>query len=165
MNRLRVGFAVSGLASLMLISRAALADGLPPNLERAAAALGAATGKEQVQWNISQARTADVTCDGKPDIVMFGVGHRSVWMGMVPGGAGKPLAIRFPYPAESQDGFSDRPKRIGFYPFNCVTDAAGRLAGCRQFRGCMAFDLDDGETDPFNFYWDDRHKRLDWWRN
>ncbi len=133
-------------------------------LKDGVAALNAYT-KAKVLWNTAKARIADIDCDGKPDTVLFGVGAHSVWMGMAPGNGGKPQALEFPLSSGSQNGFPARPTHIEIYPLDCDTDAVGRLEGCKKIKGCKAFNLDAGDTDPFNFYWDSRNKRLGWWRN
>ena len=120
-----------------------------------------------VNWKSEKARIADVTCDGKPDTIMFGEAARSVWLGVVPGNGDKPQIMAFALSSHKQfqDAFDHRPTKVSLYPLTCDTDIYGPLAGCRYVKNCQAFSLDNGGTDPFNFYWDDLHKRFDWWRN
>lgn len=122
-----------------------------------------------VTWNASKARLADVTCDGKPDVILFGTRgnrkDRAVWIGVMPSGSGKPQTMQFPVIGAAQDGFAEIPTRISVYPLNCDTDAVGHLDGCVPRKGCEAFSLDSGETDPFNFFWDARRSELGWWRS
>ena len=121
-----------------------------------------------VTWKTAKAKTADVTCDGKADTVVFGTGKKSIWVGIVPGDGGKPQAMRFGLDSGSQDGFCAVPKSIEVYPINCAAAADGlgiaHLPGCKAVKGCRAFAVGE-ECDPFNFYWDSRRKRMEWWRN
>jgi hypothetical protein len=140
---------------------AAVPDGTVDKLNHAAGS--------RVAWNVAKARVADVTCDGKPDVVIFGTSpisgssQRTIWMGMVPGGGDKAQVMRFPEAGVSEDAFDTPPTRISIYPLNCEGED-GPFDGCRPRKGCKEFSFDSGETDPFHFYWDDRHKRLGWWR-
>lgn len=117
-----------------------------------------------VAWDIAKARRADVTCDGKPDTVMFGTGRNAIWVSIAPGGGGKPQIMKFSASGARQDGFGAPPVRIDIYPINCESEV-GRLDGCRPVRNCKSFSVDNDFTDPFNFYWDSRRKIIRWWRN
>lgn len=119
----------------------------------------------KVAWNAAKLRTADVDCDGKPDLIAFGTNHGLVWMGIIASGSGKAQVMSFPLRKGSQDSFDSPPTRISVYPLICETAEDAYLDGCRQVRGCKSFSLDNDQTDPFDFYWDARHKRLGWWRN
>ena len=164
MNRLGAISAVTGLAFLALALGASFAGSMPSDFARAVTALSAVTGKERVQWNTAQARTADFTCDGKPDIVMFGIGNRSIWMGMVPGGGGKPQEMRFPLGGTYEYAFRAPPSRIEIGPGTCDDKDIGHLKGCRLVKGCSDFRFLNDIEDGFNFYWDHDRKAIAVWR-
>lgn len=124
----------------------------------------AALKTDGVIWNIAKAREADVTCDGKPDTIMFGTGKNAIWVGVAPGDGSKAQVMKFSASDDRQDGFASPPVRIDIYPIDCETEA-GRLDGCRSIKNCKSFSVDDEATDPFNFYWDSRRKIIRWWRN
>lgn len=152
----RMRYQLVSISALLLMSGSAQGSDLTHAL--------AALKKSGVAWNIAKAQRADVTCDGKPDIVMFGTGKNAIWVGMAPGDGSKPQVMEFSISNSRQDGFGSPPVRIDVYPINCESEA-GHLDGCRPVRNCKSFSVDDEETDPFNFYWDDRHKVIRWWRN
>jgi len=121
-----------------------------------------------VTWSAAKARQADVTCDGKPDVILFGTSKfdskfATIWMGVVSGKNGKPQVMRFPEARADELAFDTPPTRISVYPLDCE-GPEGPLDGCRIHKGCKEFSFDSGETDAFHFYWDDRHKRVEWWR-
>lgn len=122
-----------------------------------------------VNWQTAKAMKADVTCDGKSDTIVFGTAKNSVWVGILPGNGGKPQTMQFGLRSHSQDGFCAEPKRITTSPIDCAAAADGlgikHLPGCKPVKACRVFSVDDEECDPFNFYWDSRHKLVRWWRN
>jgi hypothetical protein len=120
--------------------------------------------KPGVIWHVKSAQTADVNCDGRPDTILLGTARNRVWAAIIPGGGGKPQTMEFPVAPGFQSGFCGVPKRINIEPLSCSSED-GPLDGSKPVRSCKAFSLDDGECDPFNFYWDSRHKRMRWWRN
>jgi len=114
-------------------------------------------------WNVASARTADLDCDGKPDTVVWGAEDGRVVVGVVWGAHRQPEVLAFPINGGRQDGFCAAPKRIDVSPLDCESPQ-GPLPGCKASKGCKAFSLDDGECDPFNFYWDAARQKLAWWR-
>lgn len=158
---LRVVLVVSVVSLSAVVIASGIAQTKPS--DDAASALNA-VAKTKVAWNFAKAKVADVTCDGKPDRVLFGVSKGKVWMGMLPGGGGKPQTAAFPLHASGQDSFCGVPAGIGIYSLNCNPDATGKLDGCKPIRGCKEFAIDGGECDNFHFYWNSRDRRLDYWR-
>jgi hypothetical protein len=114
----------------------------------------------EVKWNKRASAVVDVTCDGLKDVVVLGFEKDVAWLAVVPGskqtGSSVPLAVSF--------SKGDYPFSVSTYPLRCRSET-GPLPGCRIVKGCRALSFGDGETDPFNIYWDDAHKRLSWWRN
>jgi hypothetical protein len=165
MNALWRSFAVSLLVLSGLLPFWQGAANTVFGVTRAIERLRATAPKENVEWNVASARTADVTCDGKPDTVMFGRTSKLVFVGIVPGGNGKPQTLKFPLSGESQDSFCDYPTGIDLTPIDCNSDEYGRLPGCKVLKGCQQIQLDDGGCDHFNFYWDRHRKMIVWWRN
>jgi hypothetical protein len=124
--------------------------------------------KDPIAWSAVNARRADVTCDGKPDVILFGAGPKAagketVWVGVVPAG-GKPLAMEFPVSSSVSNGFCRLPRKISVSPISCNTAALGRLDGCQESTTCKEFAVDDGTCGPFHFYWDSRLKGIRTWR-
>jgi hypothetical protein len=140
----------------------------PASVPAAIAALKSVI-KDPVTWSAANAQRADVTCDGKPDVILFGAGPKTagketVWVGVVPGG-GKPLAMEFPVSSSVSNGFCRPPKKISISPISCSTAALGRLDGCQDSTTCKEFAVEDGTCEPFHFYWDSRLKGIRTWRN
>lgn len=158
----RTGVAV--VASIFLLSTFVIVSGIAQTRPTAdeASVLNVAA-KTAVKWNFAKAKTADVTCDGKPDRVVFGVSEKKVWVGLIPGG-GRAQAGSFPMQVPNQDAFCDVPKYMNVSPLRCETEASGKLDGCRQVRGCKEFAVDGGDCDNFHFYWNSRDHRLSYWR-
>lgn len=119
--------------------------------------------KPGVTWHASKAKTADVTCDGKPDTVAFGTGKKSVWVGIVPGDGGKPQVMNFPIDSGRQDGFCEVPQSIEITPITCSDPEMGKFPGCKPVKGCKDFSVVQG-CDSFHFYWDSDKKMTRWWR-
>jgi hypothetical protein len=124
-----------------------------------------AEAKTKIDWNVKKARYADVTCDGKPDIIMFGVGKNSAWVGISPKGE-KPQTMEFGIHSGTRQGsFCGVPNALSVAPIQCSDDSAdGKLPGCRQTKGCQEFTVEDQDCDSFHFYWDARQKKIVWWR-
>lgn len=155
--------AVAGTLSVsLLVIVSGIAQPQSPN-DRTVASLNAAA-KARISWDFAKAKTADVTCDGKPDHILFGLSAGKIWMGMLPGGGGQPQTMEFPLARAEQRALCGQPKRIEVYPLACNTEAIGELEGCRQVRACRAFAIVDDECDSLNFYWNSSRKMLFWWR-
>ena len=120
--------------------------------------------KPGVTWRASKAKSADVTCDGKPDTVVFGTAKKSIWVGVLPGGGGKPQTMQFGLGRGSQDSFCAEPERITTSPIACSDEQMGRFPGCKVVKGCRDFTVEDGDCDSFHFYWDADKKMVRWWR-
>lgn len=153
--------------ALGLIVSCGAAQAQPASVPAAIAALKSVI-KDPIAWSAANAQKADVTCDGKPDVILFGAGQKtagqeSVWVGVVPAG-GKPLAMEFPVSSSVSNGFCRQPKKISVSPISCNTAALGRLDGCQELTTCKEFAVDDGTCGPFHFYWDSRLKGIRTWR-
>ena len=120
--------------------------------------------KPGVTWQAGKAKRADVTCDGKADTVVFGTARKSVWVGIVPGGGGKPQIMDFGLRSQAQDGFCAEPERITTSPISCSAEEMGKFPGCKVVKGCQAFSIEDDACDSFHFYWDASKKTVRWWR-
>jgi hypothetical protein len=115
-----------------------------------------------VTWDSKGAVTADVTCDGKPDLVIIGQKGSMGVVAVVPGvdKPGKPTIGEFPTGrAALQDGFCGRRLKVYLEPRNCTWED-GPIEGCKVVKGCKAFRVDDGGCDAFHFYWDNTTKEL-----
>lgn len=139
----------------------------PAPVPAAIAALKSAL-KAPVTWDASRAQNADVTCDGKSDVLLLGAGQKTagnetVWVGVVPAG-GKPLAMQFPISKSLQNGFCRSPIKITTKPIACETKELGHLEGCEPVKACKDFAVEDGQCNPFHFYWDTRLKGIRSWR-
>jgi hypothetical protein len=117
-----------------------------------------------VTWQTSRAKTADVTCDGHPDTVLFGTARKYVWVGILPGNGGKPQTMSFPIDSGRQDGFCEAPKHITVSPITCSDPEMGKFPGCKAIKGCQDFSVADEACDSFHFYWDASKKMTRWWR-
>jgi hypothetical protein len=118
-----------------------------------------------VDWNTRSTAVADVTCDGKPDTIVWGSDKKKVVIAVVSGARpNKAQVFSFPIGGNTQDAFCEIPTRIETSPLDCFSDK-GALPGCESFEGCRAFSVMDNKCDPFNFYWDSSRKSLAWWRN
>lgn len=117
-----------------------------------------------ISWNAKSAKVADVDCDSKPDTVVLGSENGNVVVGVVWGASKQPQISVFPLRRDTQDGFFEAPTKVEVSPLDCDSDELGPLPGCKVIKGCKAFSLSDDECDPFNFYWDSTHKKLEWWR-
>ena len=117
-----------------------------------------------VTWQTAKAKTADVTCDGKADTVLFGTAKEEIWVGIISGKGGKPQTMRFGIGAGHQDGFCAVPKYIVTEPISCSDPEMGKFPGCRPVKGCRQFSVVDEECDSFHFYWDANKKMIRWWR-
>ena len=119
--------------------------------------------KNPVDWSAANARSADVTCDGKPDVILFGMAAKTAWVAVVPGG-GKPLAMELPVSNGNPDGFCRAPKNIAVKPLTCESSSMGHLSDCQPVKNCKEFAVEDGVCGAFHFYWDVRTKRMRSWR-
>jgi hypothetical protein len=156
------------LVALGLIMSCGSLQAQPASVPAAITALKSAI-KDPVTWSAASAQKADVTCDGKPDIILFGAGPKSagnetVWVAVVPGG-GKPLAMEFPVSNSVSNGFCSQPKKISVSPISCNTATLGRLEGCQESKTCKEFAVEDGTCQPFHFYWDSRLRGIRTWRS
>jgi len=119
-------------------------------------------------WNDGPTTTADVTCDGKADLIAIGRDGTSLWIGVVPSGPkgklGKPLVSRWEIGGARQDRFCAMPVRVETYHHTCESES-GALEGCKPNKRCMDFSVIDDACDPFNFYWNNQERRFTWWRN
>jgi len=117
-----------------------------------------------ITWNAGSAKTADFDCDGKADTVVIGAEKGQVVVGVEWGAPKKPPALlTFPI-GTLQDGFSEQAKTIDTFLLDCKNGEGRRLIGCRITPACREFSVSDGDTDPFNFYWDAARGALRWWR-
>lgn len=120
----------------------------------------------QATWDNSLTTTADITCDGQPDIVTVGHGEDGVWVGMIEKAKltpeATPLIVHFPYGSEP-GSFCGKPKRAEHSERVC-TNEGGTLPGCTPIKGCQAVTMVVDNCDPFHFYWDGDRNSLTWWR-
>ncbi len=151
---------IAAIAGLIFLSGPVIAA---PDMTAAITALNKLAGAK-VAWNTAQAKQAEVTCDGRPDTVMFGTSAKTVWVGVFSSTDGKAYAARFPLDGKLDNGFCAKPTSIKFYPQDCGGPDETRLEDCKPSKSCKIFQLDAGDCDPFNFYWD-AHHRFTWWRN
>jgi hypothetical protein len=118
-----------------------------------------------VKWDEKSAVFADVFCEGKRGMIIFGSEKDVVVIGAVSGTRPfKTQVLSFPIRRDTQNGFCALPKRIEIFPLKCATDE-GPLPGCKPARGCKEFSVMDEECDSFNFYWESSRKSLAWWRH
>jgi hypothetical protein len=117
-----------------------------------------------VHWTASSAEIADFDCDGKTDTAMLGSKKGRVVIGVVWASKKPPQVFTFPIGTQTQDGFSEQPKRIETLPLDCKGAQGRDLPGCKTIPACKALVIRDDDTDPFNFYWDSSHATLRWWR-
>jgi hypothetical protein len=86
---------IAAVATLCLCGGA---DAKPTKLanpaKTAIAKLNALTTSD-ISWNLAKAKSADVTCSGDADRILFGSSKGSVWIGIVPAHA-KPQLMDFP---------------------------------------------------------------------
>ncbi len=117
-------------------------------------------------WDVSGARMADVTCDGRPDIIMTGHAGKTLLVSVVPGGR-KNRAFDFSFGIDSgrQDAVCALPVHIVTEKLTCEDDEYGHLEGCRPMRRCMMFAVADGLCDSLWFYWNAKARRIDWYRH
>ena len=162
MNGPKAAVVAATLSVSLLVIVSGIAQPQSSN-DRAVASLNAAA-KTKILWDFAKAKTADVTCDGRPDRVLFGLSAGKVWMGMLPGGGGKPQTMEFVVSGGEQAALCGKPRRVEVYPLTCNTDSVGELDGCKQVRSCKAFAIADDECDSLNFYWNSSRKMLFWWR-
>ncbi|MFO1247967.1 MAG: hypothetical protein U1E93_07080 [Alphaproteobacteria bacterium] len=120
--------------------------------------------KPGVTWHASKAKTADVTCDGKPDTVAFGTGKDAISVAVLPGKGGKPQIMKFGIGAARQDNFCAVPTHIELEPISCSDPEIGKFPGCKPVKGCQQFSVVDDQCDSFHFYWDSKKKMVHWWR-
>jgi hypothetical protein len=117
-------------------------------------------------WSASSAKTADVDCDGKADVIVLGSQNGRVVVGAVWRAPDKhPQILTFPIGTPTQDGFSEQPKAIDTFPLDCKYEDGQILPGCKSTPGCKSFSIRDDDTDAFNFYWDSSHGTIRWWRH
>lgn len=140
---------------------------LPPTAREIAALK--AVSDDSVKWDTKGAVRADVTCDGKADLIAVGYSKGSLWVGVLPSSVStssrKPMIFRFAVDRNVQEAVCTVPVRIRYYPIQCSDDDYGHYEGCRTVRGCSGFAVSDNECDPLEFYWDSTHKRLEWLRH
>lgn len=131
--------------------------------EQALAALKKA--HPEITWNEKSEVSADVNCDGKPEVIVLGSEKDQVVVAVVPSeNSEKQQLLRFPTRSSTQDAFCAIPTKIHLSPLDCDSDE-GPLSGCKPTKRCKEFTVVDDECDPFNFYWDASRKKLAWWRN
>lgn len=115
-----------------------------------------------VVWDTKGAITADVTCDGKPDLVIVGQKGAMGVVAVVPGldRPGKPIIGEYPTGRNDlQDGFCEARLKVFLEPRNCQWED-GFIPGCKVVKGCKAFRVGGEECDAFHFYWDTKAKQL-----
>ena len=115
-----------------------------------------------VVWDTKSAITVDVTCDGKPDLVIVGQKRSMGVVAVVPnvGSPEKPIVSEFPTDgANQQDGFCGRSLKVYLEPRDCRWEN-DPISGCKVVKGCKAFRVDDGDCDAFHFYWNNKAKQL-----
>ena len=120
------------------------------------------------RWDVTGARTADVTCDGVPDTITAGYGKKTLFISVVPGGrSGARNAINFTFPVDpgQQAAVCAVPVHIDVEPISCEDGEYGHLDGCHPKRGCRAFAVVDGQCDSLFFYWNADSRRLEWFRH
>jgi hypothetical protein len=118
--------------------------------------------KHGVVWDTKGAIMADVTCDGKPDLVIVGQKGGMGVVAIVPGldRPGPPIIGEFPTGrADLQDGFCEARPKVYLEPRDCRWED-GVIPGCKVVRGCKAFRVGGADCDAFHFYWDTTSKRL-----
>jgi hypothetical protein len=120
----------------------------------------------QAKWGNDLTTSADITCDGQPEIISVGHAEDAIWVGVVEkskiGVDGAPVIVRFPFGAEP-GSFCSKPKRIDKSQLVC-TNEGGTLPGCKPINGCQQITLVEDECGSFHFYWDNDRNSLTWWR-
>lgn len=127
--------------------------------------------KPSVRWDGRLSTYADITCDGIPDEIQVGEDKDAVWIGIqvLPG---RPLAlgeknkvVTRSFPRGQSDGaFCGPPRKVEVYDRSCEGEDGKPMAGCHPEKSCKAFTVSDDACDGFNFFWDDDHGTISWWR-
>jgi len=118
----------------------------------------------QMSWDISGSQKVDVTCDGRPDLIMTGHKGKTLYV-TVTMGPKVSKTFAFAIDAGRQAGLCALPVHIEVYPLTCKDDEYGTLLGCRAVRECHAFRVVDRQCDSLNFYWNSKAQRLEWYRH
>lgn len=106
-----------------------------------------------------------MTCAGQLDTVVVGHRHDNVLIGVVPADKSKPVVFEFRTDHPSgEDAFCETKVDIGLDARDCVGAEGEHIAGCKVIKGCSGFSAYDGDCDAFHFYWDNRQKKLTYWR-
>lgn len=150
---------ISLILSLWSHSRAE--PGSSPPLEKLRAAA------EKVRWDPASAISGNFTCSGVSEKVFAGYTKNRVWIGVVSSGdEKKPIVADFPAGTQpiGQDAFCAERVTVAKEPRDCLDGEDTPLPGCKRIKQCVAFRVYDGECDGFHFYWDNRRKRLTYWR-
>jgi hypothetical protein len=120
--------AVAGTLSVsLLVIVSGIAQPQSPN-DRTVASLNAAA-KARISWDFAKAKTADVTCDGKPDHILFGLSAGKIWMGMLPGGGGQPQTWSFRWRAPSNVRSVGSPSALKFIHWPATRRQSANLKG------------------------------------
>lgn len=121
-----------------------------------------------VTWETGNTARGDVTCDGRTDVIAVGYqGRRTVWIGLVPGGAdasvGEPIVGSFSVGDQTEESFCTLPVRLELQRLACENED-GSLPGCRPVDGCLGFTARDDACDGFHFFWNSERATITWWR-
>lgn len=157
------GVVKSVLATAIILSFGGLVAA-DPGLGDVIKALTAEAGRGVV-WDQKTAIKADVVCSGQPSTIMVGHRRNNVLIGIVPAAHSKPIVFEFrgDNPV-GQDAFCEPKVRLVPEPRDCIGAEDVRIKGCKVLKGCSAFGAYDDDCDAFHFYWDNRKKKLVYWR-
>jgi hypothetical protein len=135
-----------------------------PDADQQIRSLEAAIGPN-VKLDKGHALHADVTCDGRKDMVLVGYKRDKIWIGVIASQFRKPMTFEFAVDRAKQAAICVIPVRLRSYPIFCSDEDYGHYDGCRAIKSCKGFAISDGECDPIEFHWNYRDKTLDWIRH
>jgi hypothetical protein len=121
-----------------------------------------------VRWDMASTKAADVTCDGKDDVIAVGYRQNEMWVGVVPAARssrpGKPMIFEFAVSAGVQEAVCSVPVEIVISRPSCLQEGEFPLPGCKIVKGCKQFTIADNRCDSLHFWWDSKRRTLGWWR-
>ncbi len=126
------------------------------------------TEHPSIKWDAKSTVFGDFDASGRPEFAVLGYEGKGIVLAIGRlSGTGTVLTqyLRFAVSAASQAAICALPARLKAVPLVCAAQTEDVLPGCRAHPAASALNLEGGDCDPINLYWDHDHDQMVWWRN